>query len=154
MGKNILIFADGTGLAGGLLPDEMRSNIYKLYRATRCGPDSTIHPSKQLAFYDPGLGSQTDGGRIKFGWAWWLRNLVAQGERALASRTPLSTATPRSPAYGGRMTGYTCSGSAAVRTRSAALAAYLRCVAFPGPRRTVRTCDTIRTRCAPSPRKP
>ncbi len=79
MGRNILIFSDGTGQAGGLMPDEDRSNIYKLYRATRCGPDSTIDPSKQLAFYDPGLGSQTDNGRIKFGWARWLRNLVSQG---------------------------------------------------------------------------
>jgi cytidylate kinase len=35
MPKNILIFSDGTGRAGGLRPDENRSNIYKLYRATR-----------------------------------------------------------------------------------------------------------------------
>ena len=28
--RNILIFSDGTGQAGGLLPDERRSNIYKL----------------------------------------------------------------------------------------------------------------------------
>jgi uncharacterized protein (DUF2235 family) len=54
-GRNILIFSDGTG--GGLLPDEARSNVYKLYRATRCGPVTRIDPDKQLAFYDPGLGS-------------------------------------------------------------------------------------------------
>ncbi len=39
MPRNILIFADGTGNEGGLIPDESRTNIYKLYRATRTGPD-------------------------------------------------------------------------------------------------------------------
>jgi len=33
MAKNILIFSDGTGQAGGLTPDQNISNIYKLYRA-------------------------------------------------------------------------------------------------------------------------
>lgn len=79
MPKNILIFSDGTGQAGGLLVDENRSNVYKLYRATRVGPDSTIDPAKQLAFYDPGLGSQSDGGQIKIGFLRKLYNLVSQG---------------------------------------------------------------------------
>jgi uncharacterized protein (DUF2235 family) len=57
MAKNILVFADGTGNEGGLLPDESRTNIYKLYRATRVGPDSTIDPTNQLAFYIPGIGT-------------------------------------------------------------------------------------------------
>ena len=57
MPKNILIFSDGTGQAGGVRPEQLLSNIYKLYRATRIGPDSIIDPSKQIAFYDPGLGS-------------------------------------------------------------------------------------------------
>ena len=57
MGKNILIFADGTGNEGGLLPDESRTNIYKLFCATRTGPDSDIDPSKQIAFYIPGIGT-------------------------------------------------------------------------------------------------
>jgi len=57
MAKNILIFADGTGNEGGLLPDESRTNVYKLFRATRTGPDSDIDPSKQLAFYVPGIGT-------------------------------------------------------------------------------------------------
>lgn len=64
-GRNILIFSDGTGQAGGLLFDEARSNVYKLFRATRCGPDSVIDPDRQLAFYDPGLGSTLSGERIK-----------------------------------------------------------------------------------------
>jgi hypothetical protein len=62
MPKNILIFSDGTGQAGGIAFDEDRSNIYKLYRATRCGPDSSINPNEQVTFYDPGLGSPADGG--------------------------------------------------------------------------------------------
>jgi uncharacterized protein (DUF2235 family) len=66
MGKNILIFSDGTGQAGGLTVDERRSNIYKLYRATRVGPDSLINPAEQLAYYDAGLGSRPpSGGLIK-----------------------------------------------------------------------------------------
>jgi uncharacterized protein (DUF2235 family) len=64
MPKNILIFSDGTGQAGGLRPDENRSNVYKLYRATRCGPDTAIDPREQLAFYDAGLGSQPPGGAL------------------------------------------------------------------------------------------
>jgi hypothetical protein len=57
MGKNILIFADGTGNEGGLLPDESRTNVYKLFGATRVDPDSWIKPSEQLAFYVPGIGT-------------------------------------------------------------------------------------------------
>lgn len=45
MAKNILIFSDGTGPAGGLRPGQRLSNVYKLYRATRSGPDLPIDPS-------------------------------------------------------------------------------------------------------------
>jgi uncharacterized protein (DUF2235 family) len=62
MPKNVVIFSDGTGQAGGVTPDEDVSNIYKLYRATRSGPLSMIDPREQLTFYDPGLGSQPDNG--------------------------------------------------------------------------------------------
>jgi uncharacterized protein (DUF2235 family) len=58
--KNILIFSDGTGQAGGFMPDETRSNVYKLYRATRVSPDNKIHPEQQIAFYDAGIGSRGD----------------------------------------------------------------------------------------------
>jgi uncharacterized protein (DUF2235 family) len=61
LAKNILVFADGTGNEGGLLPDESRTNVYKLYRATRTGPDSIIDPKKQLALYVPGIGTPTPG---------------------------------------------------------------------------------------------
>jgi hypothetical protein len=44
MPRNIAIFADGTGQRGGIFFDENRSNIYKLYRATRCGPESSSIP--------------------------------------------------------------------------------------------------------------
>jgi uncharacterized protein (DUF2235 family) len=78
LAKNVVIFSDGTGQAGGFRFDERRSNIYKLYRATRCGPDFCIDPSGQVAFYDPGLGSEADGGQL---WAGFLRrvyNLISQ----------------------------------------------------------------------------
>jgi uncharacterized protein (DUF2235 family) len=79
MPKNILIFSDGTGQAGGLRPDENRSNIYKLYRATRCGPDTDIDPREQLAFYDAGLGSQPPGGALFVTRAYrWLHNVASQ----------------------------------------------------------------------------
>ncbi len=79
MPRNILIFSDGTGQAGGLTPDENISNIYKLYRATRCGPESDIDPSQQLTFYDPGLGSQPDSGLFFAQRAYrWLHDFVSQ----------------------------------------------------------------------------
>lgn len=58
MAKTILIFSDGTGQVGGLRPDQRLSNIYKMYRSMRPGPDSPIKPDQQVAFYDAGLGSQ------------------------------------------------------------------------------------------------
>ena len=62
MPKNILIFSDGTGQMGGLRPDQRLSNVYKMFRAMRPGPDSPISPRKQYAFYDPGLGAgEIDG---------------------------------------------------------------------------------------------
>ena len=53
MPKNVIIFSDGTGQAGGLRFDENRSNIYKLYRATRCGPDSQSIPAHKWRFTIP-----------------------------------------------------------------------------------------------------
>src|SRR5262245_4018083 len=81
MAKNILIFSDGTGQAGGIKFDEDRTNIYKLYRATRCGPDSCIDPSHQVAYYDPGLGSPADR-KFKLGQfsqiLRWMYNIASQ----------------------------------------------------------------------------
>ena len=61
MGKNILLFADGTGNESGILADENRTNVYKLYRATRSGPDSIIDPTKQICFYIHGIGTPEPG---------------------------------------------------------------------------------------------
>jgi uncharacterized protein (DUF2235 family) len=78
MPKNILIFSDGTGQAGGISVDENRSNIYKLYRATRVGPDSCINPSEQIAYYDAGLGSKPpSGGSIATAYR-WAYNFISQ----------------------------------------------------------------------------
>jgi uncharacterized protein (DUF2235 family) len=78
MAKNILIFSDGTGQRGGVTVEERRSNVYKLYRATRCGPDSCIDPAEQFAFYDAGIGT-VPGGITGFGrFGRWLYNLLGQ----------------------------------------------------------------------------
>src|SRR5260221_543754 len=78
LAKNVIIFSDGTGQVGGIAFDEIRTNVYKMYRACRVGPDTVIDPAKQVAFYDPGLGSSVDGSRIKIGWARALYNLVSK----------------------------------------------------------------------------
>ena len=78
MSKNVLIFCDGTGQAGGIRFDEARTNVYKMYRAMRCGPDTDVDPAGQVAFYDPGLGSQSDGGHLVGRALRGLYNLVAQ----------------------------------------------------------------------------
>lgn len=62
MPKTILIFSDGTGQIGGLRPDQRLSNVYKMYRAMRPGPDTPISPHDQVAFYDAGLGAGESGG--------------------------------------------------------------------------------------------
>lgn len=77
MSKNIIIFSDGTGQAGGIKFDEVRTNIYKLYRACRVAPDTSISPNEQIAFYDPGLGSAADGGHFKVGFLRYLYNLAS-----------------------------------------------------------------------------
>jgi uncharacterized protein (DUF2235 family) len=78
MGKNILIFSDGTGQAGGYMPDEARSNVYKLFRATRVGPDTSIDPKQQIAFYDGGLGSRGSGDSIKIKWGRRIYNFLGK----------------------------------------------------------------------------
>jgi uncharacterized protein (DUF2235 family) len=60
------------------MPDEARSNVYKLFRATRISPDTCIDPKHQIAFYDGGLGSRAHGEGIRI--KPWRRiyNLFAQ----------------------------------------------------------------------------
>ena len=78
MARNILIFSDGTGQVGGYEFDEDRTNVYKLYRATRVGPNSCIAPHEQAAFYDPGLGSLGQGGFPLGRLAHWIYRKVSQ----------------------------------------------------------------------------
>lgn len=78
MPKNIVIFSDGTGQRGGISFDERRSNIYKLFRATRCGPDSTIDPFLQLTYYDPGLGTIPEGTNMFWGFIRKIHNIISQ----------------------------------------------------------------------------
>jgi uncharacterized protein (DUF2235 family) len=81
MPKNIVISSDGTGQRSGERFEENRTNIYKLYRATKCGPDSSINPNKQYAFYDPGIGTVPPAsgllGTLGVFWA-WIYNLICQ----------------------------------------------------------------------------
>ncbi len=78
MGRNIVIFSDGTGQRGGVLVDERRSNIYKLYRAARVAPDSCVDPAEQTAFYDPGLGTLPGGIDSPAAFARSVYNLASQ----------------------------------------------------------------------------
>jgi uncharacterized protein (DUF2235 family) len=78
MPRNIVIFSDGTGQRGGVLFDERRSNIYKLYRAARSGPDSSVDPDSQFAYYDPGIGTLAKGTNLISACWQWLNNLVSQ----------------------------------------------------------------------------
>jgi uncharacterized protein (DUF2235 family) len=57
MGKNIVIFSDGTGQDGGARPEQRVSNIYKMYRSARVSFDSATDPAAQVTFYDAGLGT-------------------------------------------------------------------------------------------------
>ncbi|WP_308874813.1 DUF2235 domain-containing protein [Thiothrix subterranea] len=65
MSRNLLIFADGTSMIGGVHLEETTTNIFKLYRATRSGADSPIDRTQQLAFYHAGLGAKSqDSGSL------------------------------------------------------------------------------------------
>jgi uncharacterized protein (DUF2235 family) len=77
VGRNIVIFSDGTGQRGGVYFDEARTNVYKLYRAARSTPDSSISPERQLAFYDPGLGTRSTGNALTSLWR-TIYNYVSQ----------------------------------------------------------------------------
>jgi len=80
--KNILIFSDGTGQSGGLTPDQRLSNVYKLFRATRIGPDNAINPADQVAFYDPGLGSEGAAQQVRGKWRRAIRKFASSATGA------------------------------------------------------------------------
>ncbi len=79
MQKNILIFSDGTGQIGGQKPDQKLSNIYKMYRAMRSGPDSPIPYSEQISYYDAGLGVGEVGGLTFKRVRQWLAAAIGTG---------------------------------------------------------------------------
>lgn len=54
MARNICIFSDGTGQAGGDNPIDW-TNVYRLYKHSRA-----VDPLRQICFYDPGLGAHPD----------------------------------------------------------------------------------------------
>lgn len=78
LAKNIVIFSDGTGQRAGLTFDERRTNIYKLFRATRCGPDTRIDPETQVTFYDGGIGTVAPGTGTLGAIASRIYNLICQ----------------------------------------------------------------------------
>ena len=76
-GRNVLVFADGTGDEGGLLPDENCSNVYKLFRATRVDAESSVDPERQIAFYIPGIGTPMPG--VSLSWSKRFKEGIAEG---------------------------------------------------------------------------
>lgn len=68
MSKNIVVYSDGTGQDGGVRPEQTISNVYKMYRASRTGPDNPIDPHDQVAFYDPGLGTDIGATALSAPW--------------------------------------------------------------------------------------
>ena len=48
--RNIVIYSDGTGQRGGLYFDEDRTNVYKLYRATRSRAGSRIGGLRAICY--------------------------------------------------------------------------------------------------------
>jgi uncharacterized protein (DUF2235 family) len=73
MPKNVCIFSDGTGQAGGANPINW-TNVYRLFMATR-----EASPQAQICFYDPGLGADPDTGE--------RRSLFRRFKDALAKAT-------------------------------------------------------------------
>jgi hypothetical protein len=71
MARNICIFSDGTGQAGGANPIDW-TNVYRLFMATR-----EADPAGQICFYDPGLGSNPDSGEVR-GLFRRLKDILAQ----------------------------------------------------------------------------
>jgi uncharacterized protein (DUF2235 family) len=76
MAKNIVVYSDGTGQDGGVRPEQRVSNVYKMYRASRTGPDNPIDPNEQVAFYDPGLGTDIGATALSAPWR-FIQKLLA-----------------------------------------------------------------------------
>ncbi|MBW6528548.1 DUF2235 domain-containing protein [Sphingomonas sp. RHCKR7] len=85
MPKNIVIFSDGTGQDGGVRPEQRMSNIFKMYRATRPGPDSLVDPLEQVVFYDPGLGTEAGATGLMSAWRWLSKLLSSVTGRGITT---------------------------------------------------------------------
>jgi uncharacterized protein (DUF2235 family) len=68
MSKNVVVYSDGTGQDGGVRPEQRISNVYKLYHASRTSPDNPIDAHEQVAFYDPGLGTDIGATALSAPW--------------------------------------------------------------------------------------
>jgi uncharacterized protein (DUF2235 family) len=68
MRKNIVVYSDGTCQDGGVRPEQRVSNVYKMYRASRTGPENPINPNDQVAFYDAGLGTDIGATALTAPW--------------------------------------------------------------------------------------
>jgi uncharacterized protein (DUF2235 family) len=62
MPRNLILLADGTGQKGGLSPQELGSNIWKIFLGS--SPNGTISEADQVVFYDPGIGAAPLQGAI------------------------------------------------------------------------------------------
>lgn len=67
MGKNIIVFSDGTGQKGGV---DNNTNIYKLFNMIE---DRT---NRQIVYYDPGLGTGMEGIAGLIGGRGFSRNML------------------------------------------------------------------------------
>ena len=67
MGKNIVVFSDGTGQKGGV---HYNTNVYKLFNMIE---DRT---QNQIAYYDPGLGTGIEGIAGLIGGRGFSRNML------------------------------------------------------------------------------
>lgn len=85
MAKNIVIFSDGTGQEGGIRIEQRLSNIYKMYRVCRVGPETSIDPHEQVAFYDPGLGTETTATGFTSVVRWVQKTLASVSGRGITT---------------------------------------------------------------------
>jgi uncharacterized protein (DUF2235 family) len=58
MPRNIVVFADGTGQRGGTFSRKPEQHLQALPGHPVRGPEYSVNPAEQLAFYDPGVGTE------------------------------------------------------------------------------------------------
>jgi len=92
--RNIVIFSGGTGQRGGVYSDQARTNVYKLFRATRIGADTT---SIRHGNYDPGLGTHAPAQVFGSGLRSQFAILAATRDASGTSKAIEPEATARTP---------------------------------------------------------